>query len=344
MNPGEAFADELAARAVPALTGAGGHQADFSIGRVTFRLLAPFGGHETWLGRALMPSTGYPEGRQEEVHQLFAWDGSDPSAFPPNRPWGPVAHEPVGVVADYTTDKVRCAFDIHTGSLIVYDYRRNASYTWLPSIAEMPAWAKASPFRIALSWLLNRHGMQMVHGAAVAVDGRGVLLAGAGGAGKSTTALACALSGMGYLGDDYCAVDPADCSVHAIYRTAKVLPTTLAMLPRLAPLLVNADRIGSEKGVIFFDGDAVDVLASARLSAILVPRIGGEPGTTLSPASHQDVMKALLPSTIGGTMGGTQVTAKLILQLVHGLPGYFLNVGTDLERVTAAVAGQLLVH
>ncbi|MEO7775518.1 MAG: hypothetical protein ABIT61_12685 [Steroidobacteraceae bacterium] len=291
-----------------------------------------------------MPASGSIPPHNGQIHQVFAWDSSDPRSVPPNRPWGPAAHEPLGVVADYSNDNVRCALDIHTGSLIVFDYRRNASFNWVPSIAEMPAWARASPFRIALSWLLNLHGVQMVHGAAVAIGDRGVLLAGAGGAGKSTTALACALSGMDYIGDDYCAVDPSGGSVHAIYRTAKVLPATLQMLPDLAPMLVNADRISDEKGVIFFDDEhRVSVQASARLTAILVPRISGEAATSVSPASHREVMKALLPSTIGGTMGGTPVTARLILQLVQGLPGYFLNVGTDLAGVVDAVSTTIRV-
>jgi len=342
MTRGEVFADQMAGRAATALAGALGLSKIFAIGNVPFEVSAPPEDSVRWLGRALIQASGTIETIEEPIHRMFAWDGSDPQSFPPNRPWGPADHEPLGVVAEYSNDNVRCALDIHTGALIVFDYRRNASFTWVPDIAEMPAWAKASPFRIALSWLLNRHGVQMVHGAAVSIGNDGVLLAGPGGAGKSTTALACALSGMGYLGDDYCAVDPFDGSVHAVYRTAKVLPRTLQMLPRLAPMLVNADRIEEEKGVVFFDDESeISLQASAQLRAILVPRISGEAATSVSPASHGEVMRALLPSTIGGTMGGTPVTARLLLKLVQSLPGYVLNVGTDLNGVVDVVAATI---
>src|SRR5262249_43157012 len=160
----------------------------------------------------------------------------------------------------------------------------------------LPAWAKASPFRIALSWLLNRNGMQMVHGAAVSVGNKAALLAGAGGAGKSTTALACALAGMGYLGDDYCAVEPSSRKVHMVYRTAKVLSPTVAMLPALRHWLANRDRIGLEKGVMFLKTGDVQLVRSATLSAIMLPHLSSEGRTHIFPASPADAIRAILPS------------------------------------------------
>ena len=50
-----------------------------------------------------------------------------------------------------------------------------------------------------------RRGAAMVHGAAVCRDGRGVCIAGAGGAGKTSAALSLALGrGDGFMADDWC--------------------------------------------------------------------------------------------------------------------------------------------
>lgn len=272
---------------------------------------------------------------------MFAWDGTGATAGPPCRPWGETGHEPLGVVADYSDERIRCAFDVHTSSLIVFDRERRCSYTWYPDIASLPTWAKASPFRIPLSWLLNQHGIQMVHGAAVSIGGSAVLLAGAGGAGKSTTALACALAGMGYLGDDYCAVDPERRTVHMVYRTAKALPGTLGMLPRLNQWVVNADKIAEEKGIIFFAADDLALVHSADLTAILLPRLSNDGRTHVAAAARADAMRALLPSTIGGLMGGTDFTPKALLKLVQDVPAYTIGLGTDLAAIIDAVSSTI---
>ena len=71
------------------------------------------------------------------------------------------------------------------------------------------------------AWALD-HDLLAMHSAAVEVDGRGVLLIGASGAGKSTTAMACAAAGLGFLGDDLCLVDPRSRTVHSWYSTMKL--------------------------------------------------------------------------------------------------------------------------
>lgn len=330
------FADRMADRARLALAQAPARR--FSIGEARFDILASAATHEQ-LSRAFPK----PDAAAQSAgsHAMSVWDGTDPQRGPPDRPWGDTSHEPLGVVAAYSDSRVRCAFDVHTSSLIVYDRERRRSYTWYPDIASLPAWAKASPFRVPLSWLLNQSALQMVHGAAVSIAGRAVLLAGAGGSGKSTTALACALAGMGYLGDDYCAVDPERKTVHMVYRTAKAFPHTLRMLPGLARWVVNADKIAEEKGVIFLDPADLDLVHTAALTAILLPRISTDGRTQVAPASRADAMRALLPSTVGGLMGGTEFTPKALLKLVQDVPAFAIELGSDLAAITDAVSSTI---
>lgn len=330
------FANRVADRASTALARASSTR--FSIGDVDLEIVASALGHQQ-LDRAFLRVEHGKHGGKP--HAISVWDGTDPRIGPPCRPWGETGHEPLGVVSAYSDSRVRCAFDVHTSSLIVFDRVQHCSYTWYPDIASLPAWAKASPFRISLSWLLNQHGMQMVHGAAVSVDGSAVLLAGAGGSGKSTTALACALAGMGYLGDDYCAVDPARQTVHMVYRTAKALPATLHMLPRLNRWVVNADKIAAEKGVIFFDAADINLVHSAKLAAILLPCVSTDGQTRITTASRADAMRALLPSTIGGLMGGTEYTPKALLKLVQQVPAFTIDLGTDLAAVVDAISSAI---
>jgi hypothetical protein len=341
MTPAETFAQEVARRASAALSGTKTRCDTFSIGAARFRLIAPDCAADQSLGSAFPRAPDGPAHSVSDAHQAVVWDGIDQDSLPPERPWSPTAHEPLGVVATYSNEAVRCAFDIHTSSLIIYNFARNTSHTWVPSIRALPAWAKASPLRIIVSWLCNRHGMQIVHGAAVAIDGRAVLLAGAGGSGKSTTALACALAGMDYLGDDYCAVEPAAGKIHMVYRTAKVTSSTIAMLPALEKWIFNRNRLDAEKGVIFFGANGPRLARSAGLAAILLPRVDSGFRSSLRPATRDDAIRAILPSTVGGLMGGTAITPRLIMELVRSVPAYHLALGTDINSAADTIASRL---
>ena len=58
-----------------------------------------------------------------------------------------------------------------------------------------------------LQFLLSAHRLYVIHGAAVAYQGRSLLLLGDSGVGKSTTAVALSRGGMGFMGDDLVAVE-----------------------------------------------------------------------------------------------------------------------------------------
>lgn len=87
---------------------------------------------------------------------------------------------------------------------------------------------RSQPVNHAIASWLASPTVQMIHAGAVAFDGCGVLLVGAGGRGKSTTALACAREGFSFLGDDLCVVEVGSANgglnahLHGLYATAKL--------------------------------------------------------------------------------------------------------------------------
>lgn len=340
----EAFAEAVSERAAARLARSGICRGTLSIGGLGFELFEPISNEDRRLSRAFLSWTPQlQEVKPSPLHRLTVWDGTSRDVAPPKLPWSYTYKGPsLGVVGAYSNHAMRCAFDAETNSIVIYDTVKNTSHTWFPSIAELPAIATTSPFRIALSWHCSLNGLQFVHGAAVAIGDRAVLLAGAAGSGKSTTALACALDGLGYLADDYCAVEPGAGKIHMVYRTAKVSRSTLAMLPAVEPWITNRGERGTDKDVIFLDPGIVRLVHSAELVAILLPRVGTERTTKISPATRIEAVRAILPSTIMQLMGGTPKTPELILKLAQSVPAFHLSLGTDLAALTGAIASQLL--
>ena len=70
-----------------------------------------------------------------------------------------------------------------------------------------PPWEPGAPLRSFLHWEYAARGMRLVHGGTLGIDGRGVVLAGSGGAGKSGTVVAGIMVGLDSVGDDYVSVD-----------------------------------------------------------------------------------------------------------------------------------------
>ena len=84
---------------------------------------------------------------------------------------------------------------------------------------------RAHPACYALAAWLAGPSTQVLHAGAVAYEGAAAVVFGAGGAGKSTTVLACAMAGAGFLGDDLVLVESghnAEPVVHCLFATLKL--------------------------------------------------------------------------------------------------------------------------
>ncbi|MGC9453528.1 MAG: hypothetical protein ACP5HU_01565 [Phycisphaerae bacterium] len=92
-----------------------------------------------------------------------------------------------------------------------------------------------------LGMLLQPRGRHMLHGATVAFPSpphRSALIVGASGAGKSTTALACASAGLRLLADDSSVLSVGEngCELWGLPRPCKVHRRTMELCPHLASL------------------------------------------------------------------------------------------------------------
>jgi len=93
------------------------------------------------------------------------------------------------------------------GNFSVCDLSRGFAFAWLTqSAAADRAYLRYYFLEAAVSTLLEALYLTPLHAACVQSEGRGVLLCGESGAGKSSLAFACARSGWNFLSDDSSAV------------------------------------------------------------------------------------------------------------------------------------------
>lgn len=249
---------------------------------------------------------------------------------------------PRGEVVDLHTETTTAIFDPGGHVLSVVDRPRGRAWAVKIDDHPYPFWEVGAPLRFILHDHFSRHGLQVVHGAAVGDDGGALLVVGKGGSGKSSTALAAAAHGLRYLGDDYCLVDPARLAVHALYGTGKLVGTAdLDRLPAYRGRSINADsfeRGGSGKGVFLVDAVCAGSLtAGQHLRAIVLPRIDPGHASRGQAGSRGDALAAIFPSTVGQLPGAGPQDARHVERLVSSLPAFELQVGSDPRGAAEAI-------
>ena len=279
---------------------------------------------------AHLPHAGGGSAETVSIHVL----GRDTAGDPPAPPWPADAYAPRDEIDGFGGESLEVAYQLTTGTLMMWDARARRGVWWTRSAAQIPEWERAMPLRVVLRWALRDAGLALVHGAAVGVGSRMALLVGAGGSGKSTLALAAHQAGWRYVGDDYCAVDPRTSAVGPVTGFAKATDGTLAMLPGLASLATGS-RTPEGKHVLAVPPDATGVVG-----AVVLPRVASEAAAPV-PATPAQTMAALAPTSLLQMPGSRDRDRDLLGDVVRAVPGFTLASGPDPDETLRQLRGVL---
>ena len=200
---------------------------------------------------------------------------------------------------------------------------------------------RAHPGALAMAAWLAGPTAQVMHVGAIAFAGRGVLLVGPGGAGKTTSVLACALAGGCFLGDDLCLVevgaDPAEAArVHSLFATVKLNADSARRLG--AEAWVKLGTTPRNKLVAGLPASLRRV-ASATIEAIVVL---APPGANLAAASvlrPAEVAAAIVAT--GASLASGAISPVLwfstATRLIRRVPAFRLPITWDLARLAGAI-------
>lgn len=249
-------------------------------------------------------------------------------------------HEIIGI----SNERVPATLDQWSGAFSLYDRQRHHGVYWVESADDVPYFERAAPLRTMLSWGLAELGMQSVHAAGVGSSDGGVLLAGRGGSGKSSTALRCLESGMGYLADDYCLIsDSPPAEAFSMYSVAKLNGVAdLQRMPSFLPHIVNPEAAGDEKLMMYLaDRFADQLVTSFPVLAVLVPRVTDRADTVLEPISAAAALRALGPTTLLQRPGAGPEAMRAMSSFVASVPCYELQLGSNSEEIPRVIEGLL---
>jgi hypothetical protein len=267
---------------------------------------------------------------------IGCWELPATGIAPPPPPWSLDDFLVRGRIRGHVDGPVRAAYEEWARVLTLYDRRVGRAVVYVADPATVPRWFDRAPFRTILSWWSADRGLPLLHASAVADDTWAVAIAGASGAGKSTTALTCLAAGLRIVGDDACLVrlDPEP-TIFSVYARAKLEPDALERLPSLASLIVDRHD----------DQTLIDPgprrAEHARLRALLLPAITHRVDTRVTPLGTTDAVKLLVRSSLQEGVGIVDGALGAMTKLVKAVPCLRLELGTDLDGVVRAIRSVL---
>lgn len=283
-----------------------------------------------------------PEGLDPEL-TIEAWDSSrtavpcpDGRAVPSVRVAWRAGDDALGISADE-----RFVVHLRDGAAVWLDRGAGHAVGWYRSASACSFQERAKPLILLLrAWYADR-GVQLVHAGLIARAGQGVLVAGPGGAGKSTTTLACARAGFAYLGDDYVGIEerPDGSFVgHSLYLSARLNRRHAAQFVGLAPWAAkDADLPVDQKLLLLPKTRSPEGCRSAIVRVVLLPRLTESVETIVRPASKADALRTVAPNSLRQPLAASANNFDRLVRLVQRTPTYWLALGRDLDRVPLAV-------
>lgn len=156
-------------------------------------------------------------------------------------------------------------------------------------------------FHLASTELFRHQGLYTIHAAALEKDGRGILISGNSGRGKTTSSLSLLRSGYRYLSDDHPLIQDVGTHVDVLPFPSKINVTqaTIEFFPELADVPDHVPHPGWRKWSFHAqDLYPTSIGERCRLAMVLFPHVVDVPHSHLELLSKRQALELLLPQAL----------------------------------------------
>jgi hypothetical protein len=279
-----------------------------------------------------------PESGSAALAEVFLIDAGAPGWEPPAR-WGGgprVSSRELGNIL--AAGGLRGFYHDQPPSWQFYSHTASRGIFSLVGPSEFPPWETGSPLRLFLHWIYARAGLRLTHAATLGLDGRGALVVGPGGSGKSGTVLAGLMHGLDSVGDDYVLVERSPRIVaHAIFDLLKQNPAGLQRArletgPRRGPL--------NWQGKVELEASDLcgrNLASKMDICALLLPKISRSQRTTIEAVSKREAALALMPSGVLQLSGDQVEGIGFLAHIARNLPAFRVSLSEDPVEIADAI-------
>jgi hypothetical protein len=268
---------------------------------------------------------------------IRVWDASATGIAMPPPPCDIAGFTARGEFKGFCDGRYDAAYEPPGRILSVYDAEQSLALVCIADSDQLPTYLYAAPLRPLLGWIMSRHQRQLIHAASVGTRDGGVIIAGAGGAGKSNTALGSLRAGLSFVSDDFCAVS-LDCGaspvVHSLYCSSRTHVRDWATLPFPR---ANPKDPPSERDLHYLQTHFADrIVRNFPIRAMIFPRkVGDHPALRPISAASVIVQIAAQSASMLPNAGG-EVLSRLT-RILGALPTYQLDLGVTPTKIPIVI-------
>jgi hypothetical protein len=262
------------------------------------------------------------------------WDRGSTGIGIKSPPWIQTTPHHLGLIETYTYDSYFTLQQPGSGAVYMFDEKIKTAFYYVPVKGNIPIWESDFPFRMIFHWHFKNTPFQPVHSAAIGNAKGGIILAGKGGSGKSTTTLSCINSTLKIAGDDYVLLDTSHHVAYSLFHICKITRNSLELLSDKSfdPNTLSEPNEGKFR-ISLFDNFRKDLIRSVTVKAIVLPEITNNRATDFEPCSNALAMMALAPTTLFQLPGLREHAFEKMSKFVRQIPAYHLRLGQDIDTI-----------
>lgn len=222
-----------------------------------------------------------------------------------------------------------------------FDARMRVGVQLVRRPGALPAWESGAPLRAFLHWVQRLRGGYLCHAGSVGCDGKGVLLVGAGGSGKSGTTLAGVVGGLDTVGDDYCLVrqDSSGVFAHPLFRVLKQDPPGIQRVLGSSAAVSGAPNWQGKYEILANQLPRDPFVPFLSIAAIVLPCIsGGTAASSFHPIDPGQALRALGPSSSFQLPDGEREGIAFAASLCRQLPCVKMCLSENAGEIASALA------
>jgi hypothetical protein len=188
--------------------------------------------------------------------------------------------------------------DLHRNGMLSIDYRQGIGRGYLVNPETFHADIRVSYFHFVLTELLKRQGLYTLHATALEKEGRGVLIPGFSGRGKTTACISLLRSGYRCLSDDHplMKVDEGQIRLLGFPEKVDVTDRSRDFFPELGESSQDKLHQGFMKKYFYIEDIYPGGTAfSCKPRVLILPHIVEESTSHVEPISKRQALEEILP-------------------------------------------------